>query len=175
MKKKINMSLLKAFVFSLLALMISNLLLVVILYASFGRFDDIISLFTAGATTSLIYNIFCSMGRAIWLNIDNLAIWIVNGNLFYILISLIVLVVPLIAAIVAGRVGEKRIHSFFGIFLTSIVSMIVSLILMFNNISYQLIITSELSGNVALYVVVLGSLLNGLIFGLLAFITTKRK
>ena len=169
------MSLLKAFVFSLLALMVSNLLLVVILYASFGRFDDIISMFTAGATTSLIYNLFCSMGRAVWINIDNLAAWIVNGNLFFILMNLIVLVAPLIAAIVAGRVGEKRIHSFFGVFLTSIVSMIVSMILMFNSISYQLIITKELLGYGALFVVVGGSLLNGLVFGLLAFFTTKRK
>ena len=98
-----------------------------------------------------------------------------NGNLFFIMINLIVLVAPLIAAIVAGRVGEKRIHSFLGVFLTSIVSMIVSLILMFNSISYQLILTSNFIGYGALYIVVGGSLLNGLIFGLLAFFTTKRK
>ena len=169
------MSLLKAFVFSLLALIVSNILLVIILYASFGRFDDIISIFTAGATTSLIYNLFCSMGHAIWLTVDRIAYQIVNDNLFSLFSILIVLVAPLIAAIVAGRVGEKRIHSFFGVFLTSLVSMIVSLILIFNSVSYQIIITSEFLGSGALFIVVGGSLLNGLIFGLLAFFTTKRK
>lgn len=91
------------------------------------------------------------------------------------LLSFIVIVPPLIAAIVAGRVGEKRIHSFLGVFLTSLVSMIVSMILMFSSVSYQIIITSEFMGSGALFIVVLGSLLNGLIFGLLAFFTTKRK
>ena len=156
------MSVLKAFLFSLLALIVSNLLLVIILYTSFGRFDDIISMFTLGATTSLIYNLFCSMGRAIWMTVDNFAYWIVNDNLFNILLILILLVTPLIAALVAGRVGEKRIHSFLGVFLTSIISMIVSLILMFNNVSYQIIIASGLIGSGALFTVVLASLLNGL-------------
>ena len=169
------MSLLKAFLFSLLTLMVCNLLLVIILYVSFGRFDDIISIFTAGATTSLIYNLFCSMGHAIWLTVDRIAYQIVNDNLFSLFSILIVLVAPLIAAIVAGRVGEKRIHSFFGVFLTSLVSMTVSLILIFNSVSYQIIITSEFLGSGALFIVVGGSLLNGLIFGLLAFFTTKRK
>ena len=169
------MSLLKAFLFSLLTLMVCNLLLVIILYVSFGRFDDIISIFTAGATTSLIYNLFCSMGHAIWLTVDRIAYQIVNDNLFSLFSILIILVAPLIAAIVAGRVGEKRIHSFFGVFLTSLVSMTVSLILIFNSVSYQIIITSEFLGSGALFVVVGGSLLNGLIFGLLAFFTTKRK
>jgi len=169
------MSLLKAFVFSLLALVASNLLLVIILYSSFGRFDDIISMFTVGATTSLIHNLFCSMGHAIWVSVDRMAYHIVNDNLFSLLSTLIIFVAPLIAAIVAGRFGEKRIHSFLGVFLTSIVSMIVSLILMFNSVSYQLNITSEFIGSGALFVVVPGSLLNGLMFGLLAFFTTKRK
>ena len=52
---------------------------------------------------------------------------------------------------------------------------IVSMILIFNSVSYQLIITSEFLGYGALFIVVGGSLLNGLIFGLLAFFTTKRK
>ncbi len=169
------MSLLKAFLFSLLALVASNILLVIILYASFGRFDDVISIFTTGATTSLIYNLFCSMGHAIWLSVDRIAYQIVNDNLFSLLSILINLVAPLIAAIVAGRVGEKRIHSLIGVFLTSIVSMIVSMILIFNHVSYQLIITSEFLGSGALFIVVGGSLLNGLIFGFIAFFTTKRE
>jgi len=115
------------------------------------------------------------MGHAIWLTVDRIAYQIVNDNLFSLFSILIILVAPLIAAIVAGRVGEKRIHSFFGVFLTSLVSMTVSLILIFNSVSYQIIITSEFLGSGALFIVVGGSLLNGLIFGLLAFFTTKRK
>ena len=115
------------------------------------------------------------MGHAIWISIDRIAYQIVDDNLFTLLLGVIILVAPLIAAIVAGRVGENRIHSLFGVFLASLVSMIVSLILMFNSISYQIIITSEFLGSGALFVVVGGSLLNGLIFGFLAFFTTKRK
>lgn len=47
------MSILKAFGFSLLALLVSNILLVIILYASFGRFDDVISMFTGGLQLAL--------------------------------------------------------------------------------------------------------------------------
>ncbi|NVM37911.1 MAG: hypothetical protein HWN81_20125 [Candidatus Lokiarchaeota archaeon] len=155
--------------------MASNILLVIILYASFGQFDGVISMFTVGASSSLIHHLFCSMGHAIWLTIDRFAYHIVNDMLFSLFLDIIILVVPLIAAIVAGRVGEKRIHSFLGVFLTSIVSMIVSMILMFNHVSYQLVITSEFLGGGALFIVVGGSLFNGLIFGLLAFFTTKRK
>ena len=168
------MSLLKAFLFSLLAMLASNLLLLIILYASFGRFDEIITLFTADLS-SLIYHLFCSMGHAIWLSVDRIAYHIVNDSLFFMFLSLIIVVAPLIGAIVAGRFGEKRIHSFIGVFLTSLVSMIVSLILMFDTLAYELIITSEFIGSGALFIVVLGSLLTGLIFGLLAFFTTKRK
>jgi hypothetical protein len=115
------------------------------------------------------------MGHAIWLSVDRIAYQIVNDNLFSLLSILLNLVAPLIAAIVAGRVGEKRIHSLIGVFLTSIVSMIVSMILIFNHISYQQIITSEFLGSGALFIVVGGSLLNGLIFGFIAFFTTKRE
>lgn len=169
------MSLLKAFLFSLLTLVVSNILLVIILYASFGQFDSVISIFTVGASTSLIYHLFCSMGHAIWITVDRFAYHIVNDMLFYLFLDIIILVVPLIAAIVAGRVGEKRLHSFLGVFLTSIVSMIVSMILMNYSSPYQTIITSEFLGSGALFILVGGSLLNGIIYGLIAFFTTKRK
>jgi MFS family permease len=115
------------------------------------------------------------MGRPIWVSVDKLATGIVNENIRGSLSTLKFFVAPLIAAIIAGRVGEKRLHSFFGVFLTSLVSMTVSIILMFYSGSYQLIITGVTLGYGALFLVVGGSLLNGLIFGLIAFITTKRK
>ena len=169
------MSLLKAFLFSLLALMASNILLVILLYTSFGQFDSVISIFTTGASTSLIHDLFCSMGHAIWVTIDRIAYHIVNDMLFFLLMDIIIPIVPLIAAIVAGRVGEKRIYSFLGVFLTSIVSIVVSMILMNYSVPYQLAITSEFLGSGALFILVGGGLLNGLIFGLIAFFTTKRK
>ncbi len=166
------MSFLKAFLFSLLALMVASLLFVIIVYASFGRFDDIIGLFTY--PEGLIFHLFCTMGRPIWVSVDKIASGIVYNNLNGLLFSLKFLVASLIAAIVAGRVGEKRLHSFFGVFLTSIVSMIVSIILMSYSGGYQYIITNTSIGYGALFIVVGGSLLNGLIYGLIAFFTTKR-
>jgi len=115
------------------------------------------------------------MGRPIWVSVDKLATGIVNDNLRGSLSALKFIVAPLIAAIVAGRVGEKRLHSFLGVFLTSIVSMIVSMILMYFVDPYDLLITGANLGYGALFLVVGGSLLNGLIFGLIAFFTTKRK
>ena len=167
------MSFLKTFLFGFLALIISNLLLVVILYASFGDFSTLISIFT-GDLTSLVYHLFCAMSNAIWLTIDRLAYHITNDNLFYIFLNILVIVVPLIAAIVVGRLSEKRIHSFIALFLMSIISMIVSMILMNISTSYQIIITSTTLGNGALFILFFGSLLNGLIFGLISFFTTKK-
>jgi hypothetical protein len=167
------MSFLKAFLFGFLALIVSNLLLVVILYASFGNFSTIIGIFT-GDLTSLVYHLFCSMGHAIWLTIELIAYHITNDNLFYIFLNFIIIIAPLIAAIVVGRLSEKRIHSFIAVLLISIISMIVSMILMNMSFSYQIIIASTTLGSGALFVVFFGSLLNGVIFGLLAFFTTKK-
>jgi hypothetical protein len=166
-------SLLKAFLFSLLALMVASLLFIIIVYISLGIFDYILGLFTY--PEGLIFHLFCSMGRPIWVSVDKLATAIVNDNLRGSLSALKFFVAPLIAAIVAGRVGEKRLHSFFGVFLTSIVSMIISILLMLYTDPYPLLITGVSLGNGALFFVVGGSLLNGLIYGLIAFFTTKRK
>jgi hypothetical protein len=163
-------SLLKAFLFSLLALMVSSLLFVIIVYASFGQ--DVVGLLTY--IEGLIFHLFCTMGRPIWVTVDGLATGIVNDNLYGSINALKFLVAPLIAAIVAGRLGEKRLHSFIGVFLSSIVSMIVSISLMLYTDPFPLLITGATLGNGALFLVVGGSLLNGLIFGLIAFFTTKR-
>ena len=167
------MSFLKTFLWSLLVFMVSNLLLAIIIYASFGSFDTIIQIFT-GNLTSLVYRLFCSMGHAIWLTIDLLAYHITNDNIFFIFLSLILLIAPLITAILARWFGEKRLHSFASLFLLSIISMTVSLILMFNNVSYQIIIGDVLIGSGALFNVVPGSLLNGIIYGIIAFFVTKK-
>lgn len=153
--------------------MVSNLLLLIIVYTSFGSFDTIILLFT-GDLTSLVYHLFCSMGHAIWLVIDQLAYHITNDNLFYMFLSLLLLLAPLITAILTRWFGEKRIHSFASLFLLSIISMIISLVLMFNSVSYQLIIGDVFIGNGALFNVVPGSLLNGIIYGIIAFFVTKK-
>jgi hypothetical protein len=115
------------------------------------------------------------MGHAIWVSIQRIAYQITYGSVFYLLETLIVVLVPLIAAIIAGRIGKKRIYSFLGMFLISIVSMIVSVALMFDTAAFQYMITSEPIGNGALFIVVGGSLLNGLIFGFIAYVTTKRE
>ena len=166
------MSFLKAFGFGFLVLIISNLLLVIILYASFGQFSTIPAIFTS--PTSLTYNLFCSMGHAIWILIDRMAYHITNDNLFFALLPLANIIAPLIAAIIAGRFGKKRIISFGAVGLMAIISVIVSLILMFNSVSYEIIIGGVLLGSGALFNVFLGGILNILIYGAIAFFTTKR-
>ena len=168
------MSFWKAFLFSLLTLIGSNLLMIFILYVSFGRFNNLMVLY-ATYPTNIIYNLFCSMGHAIWVSVQRIAYGVTYGTLFGLLEALIILIVPLITAIVAGRVGKKRLYSFLGVFLTSIISMIVSVFLMFDTTAFQFMIASEIIGNGALFIVFGGSLLNGLIFGFIAYITTKRE
>ena len=114
------------------------------------------------------------MGHAIWDTVYLIAYHITNFNTYFIFLTLARLIAPLIAAIVASRFGEKRLNSFLGVFLTALVSMVISIILMYISVSYQLIIAGTFLGNGALFIVVLGSLLNGFIFGLIAFFTTKR-
>jgi len=167
------MSIVKAFLFSLLALLITNFLFVILIQAIFGYFDLVIALISPDFST-LFYVLFCSLGHPIWDTVYLIAYHITNYNTYFMLLDLVRLIVPLIAAIVASRFGKKRINSFIGVFLTTIVSMVISIILMFNSVSYQIIIAGTYLGYGALFTVVLGSLLNGLIFGLIAFFTTKR-
>jgi hypothetical protein len=166
------MSFLKAFGLGFLALMVSNFLLAIILYASFGQFSTIPDFFTN--PFSLTYNLFCSMGHAIWILIDRMAYHITNDNLFFALLSLPTIIAPLIAAIVAGRFGKKRIISFGAVVLIAIISLVVSLILMFNSPSYEIIIGGVLLGSGALFNLFLGGLLNMIIYGAIAFFTTKK-
>jgi hypothetical protein len=168
------MGIVKAFLFSLLALVLSNLLLVMLAYLLNNNFDT----FITGITTDFIYflyTLFASIGHPIWDTIENLASIIALSNLFYLLLILALLLSPIIAALVAGRLGEKRTNSFAGFFLTAIVSLSVSIYLVISSVSYQLILGNSLNQTTAIINVLLGGLLNGLIFGLIAYLTTKKK
>lgn len=167
------MSFLKTFIIGLLCLMVSSLALALIIYASFGNFSTIIGIFT-GDFATLLYYLLCQMGVPIWLVIERVAYYITNYDLFYIFLNLIAIIAPLIAAIVTGRISDKRMHSLISIFIISLINMVVSMILMLISGSYQIIISGATLGNGALFIVLFGSLLNGLLFGLLAFFTTKK-
>ena len=167
------MSFLKTFFIGILCLMASSLALALIIYTSFGYFSMIITIFTVDFPT-LVYYLLCQMGVPIWLTIELLAFHITNDNLFYIFLILITIIAPLIAAIVTGRISYKRMHSLISIFIISLINMVVSMILMMNSVSYQIIISGATLGNGALFIVLFGSLLNGLLYGLLAFFTTKK-
>lgn len=153
--------------------MVSSLALALIIYTSFGYFSTIITIFT-GDFATLVYYLLCQMGVPIWLAIEYIAFHITNDNLFYIFLNLITIIAPLIAAIVTGRISDKRMHSLVSVFIISLINMVVSMILMLNSVSYQIIISGTTLGNGALFIVLFGSLLNGLLFGLLAFFTTKK-
>ena len=153
--------------------MASSIGLVVIAYASIGNFAMIISIFT-GDLLSLVYFLFCQMGIPIWFTIENIAYHITNDNFFYMILNIIIIVAPLIAAIVTGRISDKRIHSLISMFIISLINMVVSMILMLNSTSYQIVISGVTLGNGALFIVLFGSLLNGVLYGLLAFFTTKK-
>lgn len=171
-KKPKKMSFWKTFLLSLLTLMVFTLLYVIIVYASFGDLAAILSSLTY--PEYLTYRLLCVMGEAIWLSIEQLAYHIVNDNLLFMLLSLIAFIGPLLAAIVAGKLGDTKIQSLLSILLISLISMISSLVLAFNSISYAIIIGGTTIGSGALFNIVLGSLLNAGIFGLIAFLINRK-
>ena len=130
----------KAFGFSLLTYIGLNFLFIIIVWTLNGHLNDlftaissnplIILLIFFGSTIQLPGTVFFSM-------YGQIATGLIDYNLIE---SIGYIVTPLIAALVAGRVGEKKAGSFGGFFLTSIIGSIILGILAF--ISAPIIVSS---------------------------------
>ena len=138
-----------------------------------GTFDGFISALTSDGMY-ILYMLFSATGHSIWTIIDQLIYSFGTSTMITILLYFGFVIAPLITAIITGRLSENRMHSFVGFFFSVIICMLVSIILVYSGFAYQILIGGSLDQTQAIMNVVLGSLVNGVIYGLIAFITTKK-
>jgi hypothetical protein len=164
----------KAFGFSLLAYIGLNFLFIVIVETLSGNlnilFSDIsadpliILLIFFGTTTNMPGTVFLSMYTQI-----------ATGTIDYNLIRNIgYFVTPLVAALVAGRVGENKAGSFGGFFLTSIIGSVALGILAYIStatLAYFLIIVIDPTAT--FITLLIAGAVNGVFYGAFSLMFTK--
>jgi hypothetical protein len=119
--------------------------------------------------------LFSSTSHAIW-KIFGVFTYSIESDPFnwsYFIINFGFIITPLIAAIIVGRLSESRIQAFVGFFVAILICMLISIILVFYNSVYQLRFAVTFDQTEAILTVIFGSLVNGLIYGLLAYLTAK--
>jgi len=165
----------KSFIVSLIALVVLNAVVFTIFYVIGYGFDPYITGILSNVNY-LLYGIFSSTAHAIWLLVDlfvySLGTVPISWDFF--LLNLGFITAPLIAAVITGRLSEKRVHAFAGFFLSVIISMLICIILLYQGFSYQVLLGGSFDQTESLITVILGSLVNGLIYGMIAYITTKK-
>ena len=165
----------KSFIISLVALVVLNSVVLALMYAVGYGFGDFITAITS-IPLYILYMLFGSTGHAIWKTIDGFTYAIGSDpiNWPFFLLNLGFIIAPLIAAVIAGRLSEKRVHAFAGFFLSVIISMLICIILVYQGFTYQILLGVDFNQTTAIINVILGSLLNGLIYGIIAYLTTKK-
>lgn len=165
----------KSFIVSIIALIVLNTVLMIIAYAVGYGFDTFTSQITADPIF-IVYMLFSSTGHAIWTIIGVFSTSFesdpFNWSFFILYFSFIL--APLIASIIVGRLSENRVHAFAGFFLATIICMLVCIILVYYDYVYQLFLGVSFNQTEAILNVVFGSLVNGLIYGIIAYLATKK-
>jgi hypothetical protein len=168
------MSFAKSFLVSLLGLMIFNVAFFFIAYAIGGNIPGVITAIT-NDIAYLMYILFSSTGHAIWVLINSLLYAVQDPfSLFGLVFALFFILSPLITAILTGRLSDNRLHSLLGFFLSVIICMLICIILAYYGFTYQILIGGSLSQSEAVINIVLGSLVNGVIYGLISFALTNK-
>ena len=158
----------------MIALIVLNSVMMLIAYAVGNNFDSLMTAITSNVMF-ILYMLFSSTGQAIWVFASRIVYAVQDPfSLLTVMLYIGFLIAPLIASIITGRLSENRIHALIGFFLSTIISMLICLILVYYGFAYQILIGGAFSQSEAVMNVVLGSLVNGAIFGLVAFITTKK-
>jgi hypothetical protein len=165
----------KSFIVSLVSLIALNVVIFAIFYSIGYGFDQFITGIVSNATY-ILYVLFGSTAHAIWFIADSFLYSFGTDPISwdFFLLNLSFIVAPLLAAVITGRLSEKRVHAFAGFFLTTIICMLVSIILVYQGFAYQVMLAGEFFPEPALIKVILGSLVNGFIYGMVAYLTTKK-
>jgi len=84
------------------------------------------------------------------------------------------IIAPLIAAVIIGRVSDKRLWSLAGVFLVAMIGMIIAIVLIPYDFTYQISLGGSIVVETAILGAIIGSILNGLIYGFIAYLATKK-
>ncbi|MHA1193865.1 MAG: hypothetical protein ACTSP9_16515 [Promethearchaeota archaeon] len=164
----------KVFAISIVSTLILNALLIVVAYA-IGYGIDVLIAGITGDPMYILYMLFSSFGRAIWLNFDGIMYGVETANLGFLLLNIAYILSPLVIGIITGRLSDNRITSLLAVVSTAVISMLVCIILVMYSFGFQILIGHEFALEAATLNVVLGSVVNGCLYGLIALALTKQK
>lgn len=164
----------KVFAISIVLTMVSNAIFIVLAYTIGYGITDLMSAI-AGEPMYTLYLLFCPPGRAIWLNFDGIMYGVESASFGFLILNIAYIIAPLVAAIIIGRLSDNRITSLLAVIVTAIISMLVCIILVYHSFTFQIIIGQEFTQEAAILNVVLGSVVNGCLYGLIALALTKQK
>lgn len=155
-------------------MLISNTVLIILAYV-FGYGITNLLDGISGTPIYILYILFSPIGRAIWLNFDGIIYALDSASIGFLLINIAYIIAPLVAAIITGRLSDNRITSLIAFIISAIISMLVCLILVLQSTGFAVLIGQELNQNTAILNVVLGSIVNGVLYGLISLALTKNK
>lgn len=137
-------------------------------------FNDLITAIT-GIPLYFLFLLFGPLGKAIWLNFDGIMYGIESPSFGFLILNIAYIIAPLVAAIITGRLSDNRITSLLAVIITAIISMLVCIILVYYSFTFQILIGQEFTHEAAILNIVLGSVVNGCLYGLIALALTKQK
>jgi len=167
------MSFAKVFTISLVSIMVLNFIVLTITYAIAFGFDSLIGSITADPIF-ILFMLFGSIGKSIWLTINGLIISLDPFWLDLFITNIGSILAPLIAAVIIGRFSDKRVWSLAGFFLASMIGMIICIVLVYYSFTYQIAIGGSIIVENAVVSTIIGSIINGLIYGFIAYLATKK-
>jgi hypothetical protein len=147
----------------------------IIAYAVGYGFDTFVTQITVDLMF-ILYMLFSSTGHAIW-TITGVFTTSFESDPFnwaFFILYFSFILAPLIASIIVGQLSENRVHAFAGFFLATIICMLVCIILVYYSFTYVIFLGVTFNLTEAILNVVFGSLVNGLIYGIIAYLTTKK-
>ncbi|MHA1194341.1 MAG: hypothetical protein ACTSP9_19000, partial [Promethearchaeota archaeon] len=129
----------------------------------------------AGNPMFILYILFSPIGRAIWGNFDGIIYALDTASVGFLLLNIAYIIAPLVAAIITGRLSDNRMTSLIAFIVSAIISMLVCIILVLQGVQFRVVIGQDLNQDTAILNVVLGSIVNGCLYGLIALALTKNK
>ena len=163
----------KVLAICLVSTVIMNVVFIFLAYTIGYGIDNIIAAI-ASEPMYILFVLFAPFGRAIWLNFDAIIYAIEYELMGSLVLNIAYMLGPLITAIITGRLSDKRLSSLMAMIFSALVSMLVCIILVMYSFGFQMLIGTDFSQGTAILNVILGSILNGCLYGLIALALTKR-
>ena len=163
----------KVFAINIIATIVLNAIFIILAHFLGYGINDLITRITL-EPIYILFLLFAPLGRAIWLNFEEITYSIETENILFLLVNIAYIIAPLIATIITGRLSDKRTSSLLAFIITAVISMLVCVILVFYSFSFQRMIGQDFSQEAAILNVMLGSIVNGCLYGFIALALTKK-